>query len=56
MIARLKDVVKERASEIIGVTAIAICLLMIFTGWIADFFLCLGLLGLLRLAIWLGKR
>lgn len=56
MIQRLRDKVKERASEIIGVTAIAIVLLMTFTGWIADFFLCLCLLGLLHLAIWLGKR
>jgi hypothetical protein len=48
--------VRERASAIIVVTAIAIVLLMILTGPIIDFFLCLCLLGLLRLAIWLGKR
>ncbi|MNE40271.1 hypothetical protein D3C80_1342700 [compost metagenome] len=56
MIVAAKAWVKERASAIIVVTAIAIVLLMIFTGWIIDFFLCLCLLGLLRLAIWLGKR
>lgn len=56
MIAAATAWVKERASAIILVTAIAIVLLMTFTGWIIDLFLCLGLLGLLRLAIWLGKR
>ena len=56
MIARLKAAVRNRTSEIIGMTAIAICLLMIITGPIIDFFLCLCLLGLLHLAIWLGKR
>lgn len=56
MIAVATSWVKERAEAIIVVTAIAIVLLMIITGPIIDFFLCLCLLALLRLAIWLGKR
>lgn len=56
MIAAARAWVIERASAIVMVTAIAIVLLMTFTGWIIDLFLCLCLLGLLRLALWLGKR
>ncbi|MGV1752830.1 hypothetical protein [Agrobacterium sp. CG674] len=56
MIAVAKAWVRQRAEAIVVVTAIALIFLMIITGPIIDFLICLCLLGLLRLAIWLGKR
>ncbi|MEH3111540.1 MAG: hypothetical protein PGN22_15715 [Agrobacterium cavarae] len=56
MIQRVKAWVRQRAEAIVVAAAIALVLLMMLTGPIIDFLICICLLGLLKLSLWLGKR
>lgn len=56
MIAQAKAWVRQRAEAIVVTAAVALVLLMMLTGPIIDFLICICLLGLLKLSLWLGKR